>query len=190
MQPKIKKFPFLLKGERRQKDFLLHIALTSTESSSIHPTKVMSDMPQIQALHHLPRPSEYSGGHPLQADALMNWNLQDGKQSGESTSRNRRANDRHVMLVESGTVERRVISEMLSVLGYRVTEAEDSGKALIYFGREPCEAVISELDIPQFNGLQLARCIRKHSPQTRILLMTPCCQAEVVDDHEHQKAAH
>lgn len=138
-------------------------------------------MPRIQALSHTRRPFDYYGSHTLQTDALVSCHLQDGKQSGQSTSRNRRSNDRHVMLVQRGAVERLVMSEMLSVLGYRVTQVDDGGKALVYFGREPCEVVISELNMPQFNGFQLARCIRKHSPQTRILLMTPCCQAEVVN---------
>ena len=35
--------------------------------------------------------------------------------------------------------------------------------------------------MPQINGFRLAYHIRKHSPQTRILIMTAYCQAEVVE---------
>lgn len=168
-----------LEGEGKQKVFVLHIALILTKALNIHPSTGRSNMPRTQALSHPRRPSKYYW-HPLQTDALVSWHLQDGKQSSESTSRNRRTNDWHVMLVQRRTVERRVMSEMLRVLGYRVTWAEDSGKALLYFGRELFQVVISELDMPKFNGFQLAGCIRKYSPQTRILLMTPCCRAEVV----------
>jgi CheY-like chemotaxis protein len=169
-----------LKREGKQKDFVLHIALTSTEASNIHPPEGRDDMPRIQALSHLRRHAEYYGEHQQQTDDLMSQYLQDAKQPGESAIRNRRSNDRHAMLVQRGGVDRWVMSEMLSILGYRVMQVDDVCKALLYFGRDACEVVISELDMPQFKGFQLARCIRKHSPQTRILLMTPCCQAEVV----------
>jgi two-component system response regulator FlrC len=91
------------------------------------------------------------------------------------------SNGHHVMLVQRRAIELQVMVEMLNVLGYRVTTAKDCGKALLRFSREPCEVVICELDMPDFNGFQLAQLIRKHSPRTHILLMTACCQAEVVD---------
>ena len=109
----------------------------------------------------------------------MNLYLDDDMHLGESKRKTHRSNGRHVMLVQRRAIELQAMAGILSVLGYRVTAAEESGKALFYFGREPCELVISELDMPQLNGFQLARCIRKHSPRTRILMMTACCQAEV-----------
>lgn len=86
-----------------------------------------------------------------------------------------------VMLVQQRVIELRAMAGMLSVLGYRVTAAVDTGKALLWFGRQPSDLFISDLDMPQLNGFQLAWYIRRHSPQTRIILMTACCQAEVVE---------
>ena len=86
-----------------------------------------------------------------------------------------------VLLVQHREVELHAMAQMLGALGFRVTKASDSGKALLYFGREPCDLVISELDIPQLNGFQLAQHIRKHSPHTCVLLTTARCQAEVAD---------
>ncbi len=97
-----------------------------------------------------------------------------------------KSKNRRVMLVQRPSIELQAMAEMLSVLGYRVIPIEDSAAALLYFGREPCEMVISELGMPQVNGFQLAQWIRRHSPQTRILIMTACCQAEVVDYMESQ----
>ena len=113
-----------------------------------------------------------------------NWMRLDrngGLPPGGGAMQDRRFKDRRVMLVQSGGIELRAIAEMISVLGYHVTPIEESGKALLYFGREPCEVVVSELEMLQINGYQLAQHIRRHSPHTRILLMTACCQAEVVD---------
>jgi len=127
------------------------------------------------------RPADEYRRHNLQTDALMNLDLHDGLHNRAGKSRPRLSTGRHVMVVQKRAIELKAMAEMLSTLGCRVTPAAESGKALLYFGREPCELVISELDMPQLNGFQLARRIRKHAPQTRILLMTACCQAEVAD---------
>lgn len=137
-------------------------------------------MTQIQALIHQRRPDIFYGRPNPQTDICMQQRLHDGKLSGESRSQVR-SNNRHVMLVQRRAIELQTVARMISALGYRVTPVGESGKALLYFGRQPFEVVVSELDMPQFNGFQLARCIRQHSPQTRILLITACCQAEVVD---------
>lgn len=123
------------------------------------------------------RPAAYHQRHNFQTDALMNLGLHDcsGKIRPSPSS------GRHVLLVQKRPIELQAMAEMLSTLGYRVTPAAQSGKALLYFGRELCELVISELDMPRFNGFQLAQRIRKHAPRTHILLMTACCQAEVAD---------
>ena len=97
-------------------------------------------------------------------------------------TQNCRFNDRHVILVQQGSaIELQAVNEMISVLGYRVTPIQESGEALSCVNREPCDVVIIELNLRQINGYQLARRIRRHSPRTRILLMTACCQAEVAE---------
>jgi DNA-binding response OmpR family regulator len=137
-------------------------------------------MNRIQALSHSRRPDDFSREPNLQTDIYMRLCLHDSKHSGESKSQNRRSNGRHVMLVQRGAIELHAVAKMISALGYHVTPVKESEKALLYFSREPFEVVISELDMPQLNGFQLAQRIRQHAPQTRILLMTACCQAEVV----------
>ena len=143
-------------------------------------------MTQIQASSLRRRPSGYHGGRHPQTDPLMGLCRQIDTHAGVGKRRSLRSNDRHVMLVQWRAIELRALTKMLIVLSYRVTPAEDCGKALLYFGREPCEVVISELDIPGFNGFQLARCVRKYSPRTHILLMTARCQAEVTDDMDRR----
>lgn len=122
----------------------------------------------------------------LQSDASICPCSQNGMHTGKGKRRKPESKNRHVMLVQRPSIELQAMAEMLSVLGYCVIPVEDSAAALLYFDREPCEMVISELGMPQVNGFQLAQWIRRHSPQTRILIMTACCQAEVVDYMESQ----
>jgi DNA-binding response OmpR family regulator len=90
------------------------------------------------------------------------------------------ADEYRVLLVQRRPIELQNMAEMLRMLGYRVTGVSECGKALLYFGREPCRLLICDLDMPHINGFQLAGHIRNYSPQTGIVLMTACCQAEVV----------
>jgi CheY-like chemotaxis protein len=87
----------------------------------------------------------------------------------------------HVLLVQHRPVELQAVSGMLEAIGCCVTTVSESGKALLKLGQKTFALILSDLDMPQLNGFQLARHIRGYSPQTRILLMTACCQAEVVD---------
>lgn len=125
-------------------------------------------------------PADSQQGPDLQTD-IAKHQCPHCRKSPGGAIQSRRFSDRHVMLVQSDAMELRIVAEMIGVLGYRVTPIKESGEALLYFGREPCEVVISELDMRQINGYQLAQRIRRRSPRTRILLMTACCQAEVVD---------
>jgi CheY-like chemotaxis protein len=112
-----------------------------------------------------------------QMDLSLTGELPDGGGPG----RTRTPAAQHVMLVQPRGIELRAMAEMLDALGYRVTRVSQSGKALLYFGRELSDIVISELDLPQLNGYQLAHHIKNFQPHTRILLTTARCQAEVVD---------
>jgi DNA-binding NtrC family response regulator len=139
-------------------------------------------MTQVHALSLHRRPVGYRGRHSQQTDTWMNLCLTDGlcpRFVGERIIRPHIG--RRVMLVQRRHIELRAMAEMLGVLGYRVTPAEESDEALFHFRKAPCEMVISELDMPYLNGFQLARCIRQLAPRTPILMMTACCQAEVVD---------
>jgi CheY-like chemotaxis protein len=143
-------------------------------------------MTRIQTLSQYEAPADYHGRHGLRTDNLMNLCLNNDMHPGGRKRKTHPTNGRHVMLVQRRTIELQAMTGILSVLGYCVTAAKESDEALFYFGRDPCELVISELDMPQLNGFQLARCIRKHSPRTRILVMTACCQAEVADYMDSQ----
>ncbi|MEJ2157421.1 MAG: response regulator [Desulfobacteraceae bacterium] len=143
-------------------------------------------MTRIRSLSRLWRPADDHGNHNLHSGASKSPCSQNGMQPVKGKRRNPKPKNRHVMLVQRQSIELQAMAEMLSVLGYRVIPIEDSAAALLYFGREPCEMVISELGMPQVNGFELAQWIRRRSPQTHILIMTACCQAEVAPYMESQ----
>ena len=106
----------------------MHKALSPTDILNTHLPMEKSDITKIQTTGYWQRPSEYDWGHC-----------------------------RHVLLVQRRIVERRVMSEMLNALGYRVTQVDDGGKALVNFGREPCDVVISFKPTQRFLGAHDSR---------------------------------
>lgn len=64
--------------------------------------------------------------------------------------------------------------------GYRVTKACDSAKALLYFGRNHCDLLFTDLDMPVLDGYNLTCLIKRRNPSTRAVIITCRCHAEVV----------
>ena len=86
---------------------------------------------------------------------------------------------RHVMLVQHNGIELCVVEQMLRALGCCVTTASEVGQAMLHFIRDRHDLIVSELDLPGLSGFQLAQRIKIHAPDTRIVLLTARCQAEV-----------
>lgn len=79
-----------------------------------------------------------------------------------------------ILLVDGDPSERRLIGRDLRDLGHDVFEAGDGAAALAAHGRERCDVVITELDLPDFNGYQLAAEIKRLSAPSwqPVLLMS------------------
>ncbi len=89
--------------------------------------------------------------------------------------------DHHVLIVHYRRRTLKMMASIFQKLGYQVATAFDSAKALLYFGRKPCNLLFTDLDMPVLNGYHLARLIKEHRPQVKAVAMTCRCQAELVD---------
>jgi CheY-like chemotaxis protein len=86
-----------------------------------------------------------------------------------------------VMVVHHNRQMLNLMAEMFVRLGYQVTKANDSGKALLYFDRHPCDLVFTDLEMPVLDGYHLACRIKKHNPSAKAVVMTAYCQAELAE---------
>ena len=81
----------------------------------------------------------------------------------------------HVLVVDDFATMRRIISNVLRLLGYEhILEAEDGTKALQILETERVDFVITDWNMPQMSGLDLLKAIRasedkKHIP---VLMVT------------------
>jgi two-component system chemotaxis response regulator CheY len=79
-----------------------------------------------------------------------------------------------ILTVDDSTSMRQMVRAALEVDGYQIQEAQNGEEALAVLDAEPVDLVISDLYMPQMDGLALLRSIRERSEHrfTPVLLLT------------------
>jgi DNA-binding response OmpR family regulator len=77
-----------------------------------------------------------------------------------------------VMIVEDDSATRRLYRFLLTNSGYTVVEAEDGVMALERLETTPCDLVITDMNMPRMNGMELTRTIRQRSATIHIIMVT------------------
>lgn len=81
-------------------------------------------------------------------------------------------NQRPILIVEDEPELGRVLLEGLSKNGYSLHLAENAEKALKLFKQKAFDLVVSDIRLPDMDGLQLLEHMRDHSVSTPVILMT------------------
>jgi DNA-binding response OmpR family regulator len=107
-----------------------------------------------------------------------------GESMEQSTGFRRRANKnatpRRCLVVDDDTNIMRLVADMLTELGFEVDMAENGSKALQKTYDCRYDIVLSDLEMPLINGFLLAARIKSNSEDTRTVIMTGRCHAEVL----------
>ena len=77
-----------------------------------------------------------------------------------------------ILIVDDQKAVRRCISKLLEHMGYEVVEAENGKEGLRLFLLAPFDLVITDLCMPEVDGLSLAGSIKEISPGTPVVLIT------------------
>lgn len=77
-----------------------------------------------------------------------------------------------ILLIEDDPDGRRSVTEALEVAGWTVVAAPDGATAVALLQKEEFDAVLSDLVLPDTNGLEILEKARKLHPQLPFLLMT------------------
>lgn len=78
----------------------------------------------------------------------------------------------NVLIVEDDAATRRLYKFMLTNGGYPVIEAEDGVAALEQLAKHPCELVITDMNMPRMDGMELIQSIRRDYPDMYVILIT------------------
>jgi two-component system chemotaxis sensor kinase CheA len=93
---------------------------------------------------------------------LMKSATQNGVRSGSGLARGAELR-RSILVAEDSITSRMLLKGMLESVGYRVAVAVDGEDALARLRSEPFDLVVSDVDMPRLNGLQLTAKIRADS---------------------------
>jgi putative two-component system response regulator len=77
-----------------------------------------------------------------------------------------------LLIVDDEPALRRVLKRHFARLGYECLEAETGAQAIEILRVKPVDAVLSDLNMPQMDGLELLRTIKKMDPDLAVLLIT------------------
>ena len=77
-----------------------------------------------------------------------------------------------ILLVDDDASLRRVLAHHLSEAGYRVLTAVDGKSGLEVFTEEQVDMVITDIQMPEMNGLELLRRVSVISPDAVVLVIT------------------
>lgn len=77
-----------------------------------------------------------------------------------------------ILIVEDDAATRRLYKFLLMNGGYAVLEAEDGVVALEQIIQHPCDMVITDMNMPRMDGLDLIKAIRKDHGDLYVILIT------------------
>ncbi|RJO67513.1 MAG: sigma-54-dependent Fis family transcriptional regulator [Myxococcales bacterium] len=77
-----------------------------------------------------------------------------------------------ILVVDDEPTVRTAIGNYLKTFNFSVYEAEDGEEAKQFLGREPLDLVITDVNMPRFDGLQLLSYVREHNPTAPVIVIT------------------
>lgn len=77
-----------------------------------------------------------------------------------------------VLVVEDNADFRSLVSEMLDASGYRVLTADNGKMAQDIYDLQPIDFVVTDINMPVINGLELISWMKKNGKPAPILVMT------------------
>src|SRR5512138_1368681 len=85
-----------------------------------------------------------------------------------------RAADPHgnVLVVDDQRNMRATTALLLRQAGHAVEEAENGGAAIRRVQQQPFDVVLTDLRMPDVDGIEVLRAVREHAPDTQVIVMT------------------
>ncbi|MBI2266091.1 MAG: response regulator [Armatimonadetes bacterium] len=83
-----------------------------------------------------------------------------------------------ILLADDSLLSRERQSQVLAGLGHVVVQARDGGEAVNKYKTDEPDIVITDLDMPNMNGIEAIRMIRRHDPDASILVCTSSTDEE------------
>jgi CheY-like chemotaxis protein len=87
-----------------------------------------------------------------------------------------------ILIVDDEPLLRDVLTQILTREGFQVEAAVDGDEALEKMAREKFPLVVSDIQMPRMNGLELLKTVKKDYPGTAVIMMTAYGDSFAVKD--------
>jgi CheY-like chemotaxis protein len=77
-----------------------------------------------------------------------------------------------ILVVDDDAIVRHLLQIVLKQLGHEVVEAQNGREGLQYYQAEPAALVITDMQMPEMNGLQMIKEIRQDFPEAMIIAIS------------------
>lgn len=77
-----------------------------------------------------------------------------------------------ISIIDDDALIRSLLSAALADEGFRVTEAEDGHEGLTSYLADQPDILITDIQMPEMDGLELIRAIRKSNPDAKIIAIS------------------
>jgi len=74
-----------------------------------------------------------------------------------------------------------VVQQMMEALGFRADSANGGLAAIRYLSQSRYDLMVTDLQMPDMDGYELSGWLKNKSKDTRVIVMTGCCHADVVN---------
>jgi len=90
----------------------------------------------------------------------------------ETRERQRVAETKRILIVDDEENARIGLSKLLSQEGYQVESVANGFEALEYLRQQKVNLIISDINMPEMNGLAFLRELHRHYPSTNVIMIT------------------
>ena len=80
--------------------------------------------------------------------------------------------EKKILLVDDEKDIREIVNLALADMGYQVLEAEDGEKALRIFQKAQPPIVLTDIKMPNMDGIELLQKIKRENPETEVVMIT------------------
>src|SRR5688500_16831281 len=84
----------------------------------------------------------------------------------------------NLLIVDDEPGMRQLLTHVFGRAGHAVRSAENGAKALELLRREPADLIVSDVKMPDMNGIELLRRLREFSPDAAVVMMTAFATVE------------